>query len=843
MRFKTLLRRSLPLLLCTLTVSPGTATTVRFVGDLRRGGTDSLAAGVPSGFALLGKKVVFCNGRTLWTSEGTARSTQLLADFGGCAEGAPLLTVVQGRVLFWSDDELLSTDGTPAGIVRLRIKATRVAATIVSPVFGAVLLAEHDDDGLSLVRTDGTPGGTVVLLKDPALSRSSEWALRSSATKIFALSEEGGFLISDGTVAGTRSVEGFLSADPLSLVVVSGRALFSASRTESFPGLDTGLWVSDGTDDGTILVPNIASRPLEHSGRVYFVAYTPSLGAELWITDGTPQGTRRLTNFPQAAPFVENPQLFSLGRRLLFAVREQPRVTHWWVLEANSATPHPLNGCAPRCPEIDSPLFAAHGLKLGNRIVFLGTLTGGPREFFGTDGTGKGTEALGLTGFPSFQTFDDGVRAAGNVAFVQGESTLWITNGTRAGTHSLLQFPLADGPYYDWRFSAAPVGSEWWVGLRNQLWRTNGTVAATRAILNPFMPPPKASSGVRPVAATSAGIFVCATERLYFSSHGSRPRLLPESLGCAGISALDGFWFYSRLDGTIYRTNGTPDDTRVVMRLPSGFDPWDFNGFGRLGDSVIIVFADYDADNGFENQHSAIYAVSDNAIPLHESIGVIEIPIAHGKAFFYCLQEELWVLDRFDAPPRLVPTSSYCEPQTLVVQIGSRVVINNGIVPQETLAWLAEDNDLWLVDSEYETSFLRFRADGTNSTVMTFPRPWAVAALARLGDKIFIQNDRGAVWVVDSETGVPAQVHEEAASRAMPALLAADGRAFFVGWDPAHGFEYWQSDGTLAGTNRVRDVNPGPASSSPANMMANGTEVYFSADHRRYGRELWIAQP
>ena len=54
------------------------------------------------------------------------------------------------------------------------------------------------------------------------------------------------------------------------------------------------------------------------------------------------------------------------------------------------------------------------------------------------------------------------------------------------------------------------------------------------------------------------------------------------------------------------------------------------------------------------------------------------------------------------------------------------------------------------------------------------------------------------------------------------------------------GGELWRSDGTEAGTVRVTDINPGPASSNPSSLMAFNGALYFSADNGGgLGATLW----
>ena len=69
--------------------------------------------------------------------------------------------------------------------------------------------------------------------------------------------------------------------------------------------------------------------------------------------------------------------------------------------------------------------------------------------------------------------------------------------------------------------------------------------------------------------------------------------------------------------------------------------------------------------------------------------------------------------------------------------------------------------------------------------------------------------------------------------------MSVGGTLFFRACDAAGGRELWKSDGTAAGTVRVKDIWPGSYGSYPyclANM--NGT-LFFAANDGLSGHELW----
>jgi ELWxxDGT repeat protein len=68
---------------------------------------------------------------------------------------------------------------------------------------------------------------------------------------------------------------------------------------------------------------------------------------------------------------------------------------------------------------------------------------------------------------------------------------------------------------------------------------------------------------------------------------------------------------------------------------------------------------------------------------------------------------------------------------------------------------------------------------------------------------------------------------------------------FFIGFNVLTGAELWISDGTIVGTTIIKDINPGVNSSDPQGAANGdgfsivGSTLYFTADDGTNGRELW----
>ena len=74
-----------------------------------------------------------------------------------------------------------------------------------------------------------------------------------------------------------------------------------------------------------------------------------------------------------------------------------------------------------------------------------------------------------------------------------------------------------------------------------------------------------------------------------------------------------------------------------------------------------------------------------------------------------------------------------------------------------------------------------------------------------------------------------------------PGPITAVSDMVFFAATGVGGRELWKSDGTEAGTRRVKDIKLGGGSSSPYEFEAVGTLLFFSADDGAHGRELFVS--
>lgn len=263
------------------------------------------------------------SGYEIWVTSGTAGSTKLLADInpgGGYgfrpSGGAEPLALGNGRAIFRASDgthgdELWTTDGTAAGTKMLADIAVGTNGSNPANFYalgnGKALFAASNGTSYSLLYiTDGTTAGTK-LLKDLGVgvngAPSNFYQLPNGKVLFNGITQTNGaeLWITDGTAAGTKLLKDTAPGSPGE--GVSGFAALSGNKVVF--SADGELWVSDGTAGGTRLVLDITpglqdkSRPIQFTslgdGRATFVfSYDPAKGQELWVTDGTAAGTKVL---------------------------------------------------------------------------------------------------------------------------------------------------------------------------------------------------------------------------------------------------------------------------------------------------------------------------------------------------------------------------------------------------------------------------------------------------------------------------------------------------------------------------------------------------------------------
>lgn len=74
-----------------------------------------------------------------------------------------------------------------------------------------------------------------------------------------------------------------------------------------------------------------------------------------------------------------------------------------------------------------------------------------------------------------------------------------------------------------------------------------------------------------------------------------------------------------------------------------------------------------------------------------------------------------------------------------------------------------------------------------------------------------------------------------------PCFVVMDNVAYFFADDDIHGLELWRTDGSNEGTWLVKDVRPGAADGVGSELVVSGGHLFFAGRTDAAGRELWVS--
>ncbi|MBK8974758.1 MAG: hypothetical protein IPM29_02425 [Planctomycetes bacterium] len=773
----------------------------------------------------------FVHGVELWTTDGTVQGTHLVVELVP-GSGSPNVSntygiSINGRFWFHVEDGttgdvvLFTSDGTAAGTVELlrRPSSAGTAGPLVPFGNGFVFRWSDPVHGLEPWFSDGTVAGTRLVADLSPGTQSSRPSGFSAFGNDLAFSADDGthgseLWLTDGTAAGTRMIElvpGASGGLPISFGVLGGRLYFGAS--DPIHGRE--LWSSDGTQAGTALLhdlsPSFTSSDPQIAatlgGRLVFRASDGVHGSEYWSTDGTPSGAVLLGDLAPGPVSLLVESSAVLGGRLVFSAIGQVAGS----LFVTDGTPAGT-GVLRNFVSVPGPSnLLVLGPWLGGSQLLLRANDGihGVEPWL-TDGTSAGTQLfIDIATNPAGTTADGAPRPGGNEPLVlpidDGVAGYepWITDGTSVGTGSLGDVrPGAAG---------SGVGTSVALGRRtllflddgvhgNEPWITDGTPATTRLLLDVWP------------GATGSGNATRFAIRL-------RDRVL--------------FWAADGVHGVeLWATDGTPAGTKLVRDLAPGNTAR--GPFVRAGERVLFgadsrLWSTDGTDAGtapipFAGSNPFVSAVLGDRVLFSASDG------AHGI--------ELWSTDGTSAGTYLVRD---IEPGTRGSSPGRFAVWQGRAYFRATT--LAEGLELWSTDgTPAGTALVADLAPGPDSASPESLTPMSTmlffsAFSPATGRELYRVAPGGAVALLRDIWPGPLD--------GGPSDLFASGSRYvwFTAGEATGGRELWRSDGTPAGTSRVVDLRPGPASSDAGVIGAVGSALMLSADDGATGLELWALDP
>ena len=373
-------------------------------------------------------------GTKIWKTDGTPLGTTLVGDIWTSEQmGIDHLSMtnVNGLVFFRANDGLpglWASDGTEEGTILLK---HNLLASGFSPAGDTLFFIGNDLNGTlgpSLWKSDGTPEETVMVKNISHLEGLTD----VNGTLFFSANDgvHGKELWkSDGTEAGTIMVKdiypGFDSGTndfhnnkPISF---NGMLFFPA-----FDGTFRGLWKSDGTPEGTVLVKELsfleglfnANGTLFFSGSDDVFGSGISLGRELWKSDGTEEGTVLVRDLRPGHAWGD-PHLFTVVNGTLFFMASSDTGGSGLKLWKSDGT---LEGTTP----VSSTIFSNVGFKktlfnLNGLLLFSAEQFEIGLELWRSDGTEAGTNLVKdiypITGDPQSSGITNLTDFDGNFGF------------------------------------------------------------------------------------------------------------------------------------------------------------------------------------------------------------------------------------------------------------------------------------------------------------------------------------------------------------------------------------------------------------------------------------------
>ena len=609
-------------------------------------GLDVDAAGIPHKLVFPMRSVP--TGQVIAATDGTRAGTRTLQALcpGGPGSCLPfdLVALAGDQVAFRVDrKQVWRTDGTPLGTRRLATLEDATWVEHLAPAPGAILAVTYYSGTETLWRLPILDGeGAQPIRLEPAggpLSVAGGDSFQPSGPFVFSANSEGsGYEVwrSDGSSAGTHRladlVDGSISSNPFSFQSWNGKVYFTADDRR----VGRELYATDGTVAGTARVRDLrgdpdGSRPsdfVEIRGRLLFLADATNPGQLSPYgnpTDYVPAGDLFTVVGDRAVPLLERRRargLTRIGDRAFFVARNlPPGELDWtfdfepWITDGTPGGTHLLAAIADGAQRSYARDAVLIPTPRGDRILFFADQSYGARIWI-SDGAPGGTELLAdidpswdnvhpdeactdvcSPPYPPTRIYPRESRRLGSrVVFIGRDPSvgeeLWITDGTAAGTHNLLDVAPGDAHSYpeglvalgeSLFFTAGSAPSEEDSAVRD-LWVTDAAGEATLLAADLG-----ATLGMAPLVSTSGSRpprVAMLTHRdqdleepryaLWVSdgTPGGTERVAAFELPVGQLTAADGLVYFSLATenrGTeLARSDGTPEGTFLLGDLYPG---------------------------------------------------------------------------------------------------------------------------------------------------------------------------------------------------------------------------------------------------------------------------------
>ncbi|HEY0551406.1 MAG TPA: ELWxxDGT repeat protein, partial [Verrucomicrobiae bacterium] len=607
------------------------------------------------------------------------------------------------------------------------------------------------------------------------------------------------------------------------------------------------LWKTDGTPEGTVMVKDIypgsgfqGSLPLFFTqlGSVTVFRAGDTNGIEIWRTDGTAEGTWLLKDIEPGAGSSYPASFTVLGTNLLFAAREGEEL---WKTAGTSNGTVRLRTFGSATPSSSIDYMIAVGTN-----VFFRAVVGGDAELWRSDGTSNGTVQvanLNPSGSSYPVTFAD-LNGIAILAASDGTAfQLWRSDGTSDGTWRITG---TNGLRIDSPNGRAVGNLVYFSTISGtngvELWRTDGTSNGTFMIKD--ISPGPSSSYPNVVALMDGFTLLAATT----PEHGTE----------------------------LWRTDGTEAGTVMVKDINTRTGNSTLMGLGAVGDTIYFSAGVTDlwkTDGttterlhvfdvpGYTQNISAGVNYSNRLIFSARNTNGYELWISDGTS--NGTRQLRDILPGFDSsfPNEYTPVGSnlfFSATGTNGLELWKTDGTETGTVEVRDLRpGSASSSPSYLTEYQGALFFHAFHASGrsglwrsdgtaTGTVRMIEFTNLSFYGMAKAAGQLFLFTSAGTDATLWHSRGTP---ETTAAVRIVPIANALGRKRFsyagnaqallFTAGETNTEIELWRSDGTMAGTHLVKDINPGPFSSLLSTFVQVEGITYFKADDGVSGEEIW----
>lgn len=795
---------------------------------LRRFVATAATAGIVGSLAVTG----VVGGGVAPASAALPSGISLLADLGTGESGRAEYVVTLGDKAFVSgsdgthDGSLFVSDGSGNNslVKDINPDGDDGVTPLISNGSKVLFSANDGTHGIELWITDGTEANTK-LLKDIITGSDSSYPgypMLVGTTVYFFVYGSGAYDLwkTDGTSAGTVLVKAATTSDVYWGSGVSGKGYWMGND----PTYGRELWVTDGTDAGTKLVKDI--NPGSSSGfplyptvfgtKLAFIA-DDGAGKGLWVSDGTEAGTTRLYSSGSAS--FQMPGLTNANGTLYTGT-----LTYGGCITSNGSlikSDGTVGGTSVvvDVPCSDSANTAGFGYfaSIGSTAFFSHYTKDYGWELWKSDGTAGGTVLVkDIYSGSGGSSPDYWVKIGSKLLFGADTGSnpgddypMWVTDGTSAGTVELAPY----GWHYNVDYNISAGSTQVFFasddGAHGQeLWVTKGTTASTKLTFDINKKGDSSPGNLTPL--------------------GSKALFTAES---------------TDYGAELFITDGTAAGTSLVKDIRPGTSSSDPSGFAVVGSKAL--FPANDGTNGTElwvtDGTAANTKLLKDIRPGASGSSPSGLVTLGSSVLFYANDGtnggELWISDGTAAGTSLLKD----------IRSGSGNSNPGGLrVAGSKVYFYADDGtngvELWVTDGTAGgTSLLKDIQPGSGSS---YPGQFTAAGASGF----FTANDgtNGVeLWFTDGTAGGTVLVKDiqsgsgNGLSSYAAYITVIGSTAYFAADDGTNGGELWKSNGTSAGTELVKDINPGSSGSYPYSITAVGSTLYLAADDGTHGQELW----